>query len=110
MKIQKKKVIISFDRIILNKKGLGFTELKIKVNEYLNLVAENKNDSNFDQDEFNLTHFIELFSLKLTVNELFELYNLSAESQGLKTYTKIWYDPKNSIKINFCKKHVYAAN
>lgn len=107
MKIQRKKVIISFDRIMLNKKSIGFLEIKVVVKKYISLVAEKALDRN-EHNEFNKTQSFELFGLKLTVNELFELYNYSAESQGLRAYTKLWYDPKNSLKIKFCQKHVYA--
>lgn len=107
MKIQNKKVIISFDRIILNKKGVGFYELKIIVKKYLDLVAEKDIDRD-KYDEFNKTQSFELFGLKLTVVELFEIYNYSAESQGFRPYKKLWYDPKNSFEINFVQKQVYA--
>lgn len=101
-KLKGKKILFSNDRIICNEKGAGFGQLTALVQTYIGTVNHLKDipSLNINQDLFNKSVKFDLFNLKLTVNELFEIYNASAEKQGLKPYTKLFYDPKNATTFS----------
>lgn len=101
-KIKNKKVLFSKDRIICNEKGVSFGQLNILVQTYIGTIRHLKNipSLNFNQDKFNSSIHFKLFNLKLSVIELFEVRNMSAEKQGLTTFTKLFYDPKNATTFS----------
>lgn len=101
-KLKKHKVLYSNNRIICNDKGVSFSQLNAIIQTYIGAcnILKGLPLLNFNQDKFNKSIHFKLFNLKLSVNDLFELYNASAEKQGLKPYTKLYYDPKNATTFS----------
>jgi len=101
-KLNINKVIFSNDRIRYNDKSIYSSQLHALCNTYIGIVRELRNipSINFNQIEFNKSIHFKLFGIEVTVNELFELHNISAKSQGLKIFDEINYDPNNSIKFS----------
>lgn len=98
----KYKLLFSNDRIICNEKGVSSGQLHSFIQTYIGVCNYLKAIPllNFNQDKFNSAVSFKLFDLKLSVKDLFELYNASAEKQGLKSYTKLYYDPKNATTFS----------
>lgn len=101
-KLKNKKVLFSNDRIICNEKGVSFSQLNSFIQTYIGTINHLKNIPllNFNHNAFNKSVHFDLFSMRLSVNDLFELYNASAEKQDLKPYTKLYYDPKNATTFS----------
>lgn len=101
-KLKKHKVLYSNNRIICNEKGVSSGQLDSFIQTYIGTCNHLKAIPllNFNQDKFNSAVSFKLFNLKLSVKDLFELYNASAEKQGLKPYTKLYYDPRNAITFS----------
>lgn len=101
-KIQNKKILFSNDRIICNEKSMSFDELKTLVNNYLIFIREVKklNGIIFNQGKINFGIRFKLFDICCTVGLMFEIYNEIAKEKGIDTYSKLWYNPAESIKFS----------
>lgn len=101
-KIQNKKILFSHDRIICNEKSMYFDELKTFVNNYLLMIKAIKNSNGiiFNQEKLNFGIRFRLFDIFCTVGLVFQIYNEIAEEKGIETFSKLWYNPKDSIKFS----------
>jgi uncharacterized protein (UPF0333 family) len=102
-KIQNKKVLYEKGRILCNGHKLTVEELIKMVEHYLYEVKKLKDIRNIyiDQEKLNYGIRFNMFNIYCTVGKLFELYNEIAQIEGLKPYSKIWYNPSKSIKFSF---------
>jgi hypothetical protein len=102
-KIQNKPVVFARGgNIMCNSHKITVLELKTIVLSYM--VAINSIKAvprlSINQTKMNQGIRVDLFKIPCTIGKLFELYNEVAEIEGMKIYSKIWYNPEISGKIN----------
>lgn len=101
-KIQNKKVLYEGGRILCDGHKMPVGEIIRMVEDYLYQIRQIKGIKNLlmDQEKLNFGIRINMFNIYCTVGKMFELYNEIARLEGLQTYDKIWYNPKESIKFS----------
>jgi len=101
-KIQNKKILHSHDRLLCNGKSMNTAEIIIMIQGYLRVIKPLKelNKTIIDQSRVNEGIRFVLFGIPCTVGLLFKIYNEMALKMDLPTYSKLWYNPKESVKFS----------